>query len=398
MPVVSAENRIARAVAEPQHCAAPGPPVHHKVDVERDPDPEQQRQSYDVRVIQRQRHGGHDDDRHQRREQQWRQHQSDIEQPAQCYKQDHRDCRHRGDCGGAERPDDGGAGGLDRDRRAAGVGRHRGHLVDKPGEPPAVARRWFRQHLNARAAVGEQPVARDRRRDIAQGHGLCAEGGAELVELRRQKPGQRLVDRRARSCRVPRQARANPRAIAASCGSGRDDLPSTGVSCASAFPAARRISSAPGGGSGLNGVSVDPSRVAASSICASLAFWSVGTKLSIDSTPATSGKRSRAAEARRRAQARRQESIVNGLRDRRVHQIVEGPHRLGVRVLGVQRVGVEAQPRQPGRSRATASTANAPSSGRRRRRTCRRAAPPSQSRFRRARRAAGKSRSPPAER
>ena len=168
-------------------------------------------------------------------------------------------------------------------------------------------------------------------------------------------------------------AAASPRkspAIAASSGSG-DDLPSAGVISSNAFLAAVRISSALGGGSGC-GRGRGSARAAWRHPRSAPAWPSGPLARSCRSTarprPAASG-RSRADKCRGGGRVRGQDVDRERVGHRRIHQIVEGPHRLGVRVLGVQRIGVEAQPRQQGDAEHGQQRRTAPARGRRRRRT-----------------------------
>ena len=249
VPVVSAENRIARAVAEPSTAAAPGAPIHHEVDVKGDPDTEQQRQRNDIRVIQRQRHQHHDDHGHQRREQQRRQHQRHVEHATQCHKQNDGD-RHQGaDRGRAEGADDRRTARLDRHRRPAGIRGDGGDLSDEFLRPAAVVRLRLWQDLDARAPVGQNPVARQRRGNV------CTVTGLASSAVRRWSScvGRKRVSAASAVSTTGSGAAARRRrssAIAASSGSG-EGFVSAGAIAAKAFFAAARISSAVGGGRGV---------------------------------------------------------------------------------------------------------------------------------------------------
>ena len=126
------------------------------------------------------------------------------------------------------------------------------------------------------------------------------------------------------------------------------------------------------GAAGSCGARVGPRMLAASAISASFGSWSFGTKLLIDQHARPAAASPAAAPARpRRRRPGPECRCVNGLVSGRITEIVQGLHRLGIRVLRVQRIGVEARAAAAARAPSTARTPNTASIGRRWRRiTC----------------------------
>ncbi len=246
------------------------------------------------------------------------------------------------------------AGRHDRHRRAAGVRRR----------PPVTWRRtravprW--SALTATFGVTctrARPSGSSQSRRIAGGISAAVTGRgrqrrAQPVELGGQEAGQRCVGRHHHRIGRRRPAGAGRRRWHASGLSGRSlrqrriDLRQRGL----APPAGSvRRSPAPTGDSGSK---VGARIAAASAIIASFCFWSSGTKLAM---LRSRWRRSAAAPDAPPAPLRRltfgaMMSMVYGLVSGEPIRSLQRAHRLGVRVLGVQRVGIEAEARRQHRA------------------------------------------------
>ena len=185
-----AEDHRARK-ARLQQLTFPGPPCHDEINVERNPDAEQQRQCDDVLEVERQSDGDTDTQRGETRQRERRERPQHVGPAAQRDREQQGDRKERPQAGLQERADDGVARFLDRDRRARRFGSKRPDCADKAPQRFVVVRIALRKHFDSRASVGRDPVALEIVGQCHERHGPGLHRGAQLAERYHQPRDER---------------------------------------------------------------------------------------------------------------------------------------------------------------------------------------------------------------